>query len=276
MNSSFITSIEHFKPHIFQAEQGEGLFMSHTHGFDELTLILDGEGYYSSNEQNIKVEGGDLILIPSQLHHGFVCIHPWKGISVHFKFDQTPPYCQFLFLTAAQDPLQSHIAHLQETQLNWANSALLNMEREWKLAEKNPLSYDILRNSLETALLLFHRNATTLQTPVKKTDESLVVDQILKEIHQCYNTSIKVREIASRHFMSESSLRKKFLEILGVPPKQYILNLRLEEAKRLLKQTNKTIEYISFEVGFTSSSRFHELFVKSEGVTPLEWRKQNQ
>jgi AraC-like DNA-binding protein len=63
--------------------------------------------------------------------------------------------------------------------------------------------------------------------------------------------------------------------MLGVSPKQYIINLRLEEAKRLLQQTNKAIEYISSEVGFTSSSRFYDLFVKWVGVTPMEWRKLN-
>jgi hypothetical protein len=43
-NGSFIVSIERFKPHLFHLEQGEGLFKSHSHAYDELTLILDGEG----------------------------------------------------------------------------------------------------------------------------------------------------------------------------------------------------------------------------------------
>jgi AraC family transcriptional regulator, L-rhamnose operon transcriptional activator RhaR len=137
-------------------------------------------------------------------------------------------------------------------------------------------SYDLMRNILETILLLFHKNIITPQLLTEKTDASLIIQQVLREIHQRYNTSIKINEIASRHFLSESILRRKFLEIMGVSPKQYIINLRLEEAKRLLKQTNKTIEYISSEVGFTSSSRFYNLFVKSIGITPLEWRKQNQ
>lgn len=45
---NFVISMERFKPHSFQAEQGEGLFISHSHEFDELTLIMEGEGYYSS------------------------------------------------------------------------------------------------------------------------------------------------------------------------------------------------------------------------------------
>jgi AraC family transcriptional regulator, L-rhamnose operon transcriptional activator RhaR len=272
----FITSIERFKPHTFQAEIGEGLFMSHSHEHDELTLILDGEGYYSSQEQNIKVSKGDLILIPSKLHHGFVCTKPWQGISVHFSYDKVPAYSQYLFLNAYREPVRIRSSRLNDEHMIWAELCLSQMEKEWKSDEKRDDSYDLMRIAFETILLLFHRNTATLQAPTEKTSDREIVQEVLKEIHQCYNTPITINEIASRHFLSESMLRKKFSEILGISPKQYIINLRLEEAKRLLQQTNKAIEYISSEVGFTSSSRFYDLFVKSVGVTPLEWRKQNQ
>jgi AraC family L-rhamnose operon transcriptional activator RhaR len=101
---SFITSIERFKPHTFQAEQGEGLFISHSHEYDEITLILRGEGYYSSPEQNIKVAAGDFILIPSCLHHGFVCIQPWQGISLHLYHEKLPPTASISFTM----PIRSH------------------------------------------------------------------------------------------------------------------------------------------------------------------------
>jgi AraC family L-rhamnose operon transcriptional activator RhaR len=132
-----------------------------------------------------------------------------------------------------------------------------------------------MSNILENVLLLYHKNMIAPQLLPEKTDDSLIIQEVLREIHQCYNTSITINEIASRHFLSESLLRRKFSEMLGVSPKQYIINLRLEEAKRLLQQTNKAIEYISSEVGFTSSSRFYDLFVKWVGMTPMEWRKLN-
>lgn len=53
-NMPFIVSIERFKPHTYQLEQGEGFFMSHSHGYDELTLVLEGEGYYSSPNKILK------------------------------------------------------------------------------------------------------------------------------------------------------------------------------------------------------------------------------
>ncbi|SDS04686.1 AraC-type DNA-binding protein [Paenibacillaceae bacterium GAS479] len=271
---SFVISMEHFKPHTFQAEQGEGLFMSHSHEYDELTLILDGEGYYSSSDQNIKVAAGDLILIPPRLHHGFVCTKPWVGISVHFLHDKLPVHCQYLFHETEREPHRIRSAHLQDDDMRWAEISFIQLEKEWKSERRSVDSYNIMRIAFETTLLVFQRNS---ETPMRITStDHLVIEEILKEIHSSYHTQITINELAARHFLSESNLRKKFSESYGVSPKQYMISLRLMEAKRLLQQTNKVIEWISAEVGFTSSSRFYEFFIKSTGVTPLEWRKQNQ
>ncbi|MBE9915953.1 helix-turn-helix transcriptional regulator [Paenibacillus donghaensis] len=270
----FVISMDRFKPHTFQAEQGEGLFMSHSHEYDELTLILEGEGYYSSSEQNIKVAAGDLILIPPRLHHGFVCTRPWQGISVHFFHDKLPAHCQYLFHETECEPHRIRSAHLHDDDMRWAEISFFQLEKEWKSERQDIDSYNLMRIAFETTLLLFQRNRETWM-PITGNDY-VVIEEVLKEIHSKYHTQITVNELAARHFISESSLRKKFSESFGVSPKQYIISLRLMESKRLLQQTNKAIESISAEVGFTSSSRFYEFFIKSTGVTPLEWRKKNQ
>ncbi|WP_340023673.1 AraC family transcriptional regulator [Paenibacillus sp. FSL K6-1096] len=269
---NFVISMERFMPHTFQAEKGEGLFMSHSHNYDELTLILEGEGYYSSLDQNIKVAKGDLILIPSGLHHGFVCTEPWQGISVHFYHDKLPAYCQYLFHNAEREQDRIRSAYLSEDDMRWAEMSLLQLEKEWKLDSYNADSYVLMRVAMETILLLFQRNRVTTLMP-HVLDDQLTIQEVLKEIHAGYHTQITVSELAARYFLSESNLRKKFTELMGVSPKQYMINLRLREAKRLLLQTDKAVEIISHEVGFTSSSRFYHFFVKAEGTTPLEWRK---
>ncbi|QOS82721.1 helix-turn-helix domain-containing protein [Paenibacillus sp. JNUCC31] len=275
-NTSLIVSIERFKPNLFHLEQGEGLFKSHSHDYNELTLILDGEGYYSSPEQNVKVGKGDMIMIPPALHHGYVCTDPWQGISVHFYHDQLPVHSRYLF--HAQDHQRDRIqtAHLSKDSLRWAEVSLSQLEKEWRSDKKNIDSSQLMRLALETSLCLFQQNHSLDSSyPVHHTTGQEIIQEVLKEIHSAYYTPITVSELASRHFLSASNLRKKFTETVGVSPKQYIINLRLMEAKRLLQQTNKAVEMISSEVGFTSSSRFYDFFVKSVGVTPLEWRMQN-
>lgn len=276
MSYGFVESIEHFAPHCFTGEQGTGLFRSHSHGGDEITLILEGEGYYTSAGQNISVATGDLILIPAGIHHGFVCLKAWAGISAHYDFREIPAYCQYLLQHAyKQRPNQILKSRLSGSHLHRAKAALLQLEEEGQRERLNNYSDDLMRNALETLLLTYHSNALHTSEPAltdRDRDERMLQD-VLQEIHRTYFTSLKIADLAARCFLSESIFRKKFTERVGVSPKQYIITLRLNEAKRLLRNTNKPVEFIASEVGFTSSSRFHDLFVKHAGKTPLEWRK---
>jgi AraC family L-rhamnose operon transcriptional activator RhaR len=277
MRNGFVDSIEHFLPHVFEALQGEGLYRSHSHEFDEITLILEGEGYYTSQGQNIMVTAGDLILIPPKLFHGFVCLKAWKGISMHFSNKEIPAYCQFLLEHAyQQNPHQILLIHLDGPHLDRAILAMQQTEEEWFRATIHEFSYDLMRNALETLLLTYHMNVSesVKQAKIQEGNDEQIIQDALKEIHRSYHTALRISDLAVRHFLSESIFRKKFTERIGVSPKQYIISLRLNEAKRLLRHTHKPIELISSEVGFTSSSRFHDLFIKHEGKTPLEWRKQ--
>lgn len=279
MGYAFVENMEHFAPHIFQALEGEGLYRSHSHESDELTLILEGEGSYSTQGHSILVARGDLILIPANLFHGFVCLKAWKGISVHFLKEQIPSYCQYLIDHAfQQNPDHILVSRLNGWQLDKAELALKQLEEEWSSKQHSELSYDLMRNALESLLLSYHVNASESMkaSRIEQGSDHQIIQDALKVIHGAYQTSLKISDLAAHYFLSDSIFRKKFTDIVGVSPKQYIIRLRLNEAKRLLQYTRKPIEWISSEIGFTSSSRFHELFVKHFGKTPLEWRKQQR
>ncbi|GLX66535.1 hypothetical protein MU1_08790 [Paenibacillus glycanilyticus] len=275
-NESFVISIDRFKPHTFQLAEGDGLFISHSHPYDELTLVLEGEGYYSSPEQNIKVSAGSLILIPPGLHHGFVCTVPWRGVSVHFNHERIPLQSQYLFYSGFECN-RIECIQLDKDDRNWAEISLSQLEKEWTKEEHSMDSRNMMRIAFETAVALFQRYKSAASEAVQTAgggNDQTIIQEVLKEIHAKFYSQLTVHELASRHYVSESNLRKKFTETVGVSPKQYMINLRMEEAKRLLRQTDKAIESISSEVGFTSSSRFYDFFVRAVGVTPYEWRKQ--
>ncbi|MDF2836132.1 MAG: transcriptional regulator, AraC family [Paenibacillus sp.] len=271
-SEGFVQSIERFKPHAFHSKDGDGLYISHSHPCDELTLITAGEGYYSSPDQNIKVGEGDLILIPSGLHHGFVCVEQWSGVSIHVEHHKLPNSCQYLFQSELEQP-RIHHARLAADDLRWAAMSCDQLERERNADEPDSGSGSLMRVAFETLLLLYQRNANEARDAARPADDKSFVREVLKDIHSGYQEQLTVGELADKHYVSESSLRKKFAEEIGVSPKQYIIKLRVKEAQRLLRQTNKAIESISAEVGFTSSSRFYHFFNKAVGVTPLEWRK---
>ena len=60
---------------------------------------------------------------------------------------------------------------------------------------------------------------------------------------------------------------------MGKSIREYINELRIRDAKVLLKTTNLTVTDIAFTVGFNSSNYFAELFKKKEGLSPLQYKK---
>jgi transcriptional regulator GlxA family with amidase domain len=60
---------------------------------------------------------------------------------------------------------------------------------------------------------------------------------------------------------------------MGISPISYLLKIRIERAKELLKETDKRISEIALSVGFSNQQRFNDIFKKYAKLTPLQYRK---
>jgi len=91
-------------------------------------------------------------------------------------------------------------------------------------------------------------------------------------IRDCYTETINVDELAAIALKSRFHFIRAFREATGTTPYQYVLLLRMEDAKRRLRRTEATIARISAELGFSSASQFHRAFLKTTGMTPQAYR----
>lgn len=99
------------------------------------------------------------------------------------------------------------------------------------------------------------------------------VQSVLAYIHQNYqNSNLTVKLIAIEHGMSVSNLSHQFKNSMGVNLSEYIDLLRLTQARRLLTQTNATVEAIAQECGFGSSVSLIRKIRRYYGMTPTEYR----
>jgi AraC family transcriptional regulator len=74
--------------------------------------------------------------------------------------------------------------------------------------------------------------------------------------------------------MSEFHFNRLFKKSTGMPPSQYQIKLRMETARRLLRETATSIVDIANEVGYSNPSHFAQQFRKETGATPSEYRRQ--
>ena len=85
--------------------------------------------------------------------------------------------------------------------------------------------------------------------------------------------SISTEQIADFLFMSRSHLSTKFKAETGMTLTDFITKEKIEEAKRLLLYTDKSILAISSFLGFSSQSHFSQVFKKQTGKSPNEYRE---
>jgi AraC family transcriptional regulator len=72
--------------------------------------------------------------------------------------------------------------------------------------------------------------------------------------------------------MSEFHFSRLFKRTTGLTPSQYFIQLRMEKARRLLTETNKSVIEIGLDVGYTSPSHFAQIFRREVGVPPSGYR----
>lgn len=100
------------------------------------------------------------------------------------------------------------------------------------------------------------------------------ITRALKYIQDNYqNPKLYVREISEHVFISESHMRRLFIENLCKTPIEYLQSLRLERAKEMLLYSHDSMEQIAEACGYSSLFYFCKAFKKSEGITPSAFRK---
>lgn len=100
-----------------------------------------------------------------------------------------------------------------------------------------------------------------------------VVGQALSLLHgrPCRNWTLAdlAREVAS----SRSSLARRFTELVGQPPMQYLTNWRMQVAANMLVERSDKVASIAGEVGYDSEAAFSRAFKKATGHAPGAWRE---
>ncbi len=102
------------------------------------------------------------------------------------------------------------------------------------------------------------------------------VEKAKSFIEQNISQTLTCEDIAAHVYLNPIYLNRIFKQEIGMPLMEYLLNKRLDLAKRLLDETNMTVSSIALAVGYSNFSYFSRLFRKCIGVSPMGYRKLQQ
>jgi transcriptional regulator GlxA family with amidase domain len=101
-------------------------------------------------------------------------------------------------------------------------------------------------------------------------DESIV--EIQDWMHNQFHTPLTLETIAARHGMSVRSLNRRFRQATGRSPMQCLQQIRMDNAKELLRSTNLTVAEVAFACGYSDQSYFSAQFRRNITLSPRAYR----
>jgi AraC family transcriptional regulator len=154
----------------------------------------------------------------------------------------------------------------------------IGLQLKSELETNNNESVSRLYADRAAHLLAVHmlQHYSTRKQPIKKYTDGLpkrklkqVMDYITCHLEQDFGLA----ELAELVHMSPSYFGSQFKQSTGLTPHQYLIKYRLSEARRLLANTNLTIEEIAQRTGFSNHSHLTRNFRKHMSITPYTYRQ---
>jgi two-component system response regulator YesN len=99
-----------------------------------------------------------------------------------------------------------------------------------------------------------------------------LINLAIKHIEENYSKDINLESVAEKISISSNYLSRLFLKETGMNFVDYLTNIRMENAKRLLKTSTLSVEEIAFASGYKNPNYFSRVFKKNTGVTPTDYR----
>ena len=119
------------------------------------------------------------------------------------------------------------------------------------------------------------KKAINLINSLKKTQYTMIINKAIDHIKCNYDKDLSLDDISNKVFMSPRYLNTIFKDETGVTIYDYITNMRMEAAKKLILDQNITIKKISEKVGYNNIQSFIRMFKKYYRLTPIEYRRKN-
>ena len=254
----------------------------HGHDFYELVYVIEGFCLHDAyGEVTLLMEGDLFILKPGVAHrytgnrvtHIYNCIFSEEALGKHLQALTSLPCMEKLFSGELSEWVPR--IHLFLGERKAIHRQLLAMLEE---DEQRRPGWEARLESMLTCLLVDCARAYEAHVGAasESSSYSSYVTQALNYIDANYaDAELSVRDIAAHVGVSGDYLSRQFKQVLGIAAQEYLKRYRFARAMALL-QADQPVGEVARAVGFRSLCHFSREFKKEMGVTPSQYRSQNE
>lgn len=253
----------------------------HWHDHLEIALVLAGQGRFGLGGRQLRASPGDVFFIDnSQPHVAHAATdEPMRLLLVLFRPELIAgPGCREFDLgyLAAFRPDDAAVSArvAGDTQLaSELATALDELRRTWDDHDQSELQ--LADATLRRVLALANRERRSGQLPAGGAAAARreLIRPVLAYIDRHAREPLSLERLGQVVHVSPSRLRHVFKEVTGVGFKEYVTQVRLTEAKRLLVGTDLSVAEVAHAVSYTNLSQFYKVFERSCSMSPAEYRR---
>jgi AraC-like DNA-binding protein/ligand-binding sensor protein len=151
---------------------------------------------------------------------------------------------------------------------------VIEKDRELYRKERERMKLEKALKDLSISVLAREKGQGALSIHNSESQENN--DRIVKAqefIRHNYNNNIRLDNVATAVFLSPNYFSTLFRKVTGYTFSTYLMKLRIQAARDLLKQTSIPIKKIVYQVGFEDYNYFNRTFKRFEGIPPAQYRK---
>ena len=242
-------------------------FFTHHEDIDSffISLTIDGEATYIHNNNSYLLKKNDLIFTNcfEKNTYSVAKNKSWDMIWMHFNGINAQGYYNQYKL------LNKDVINCAE------NFSCLEILQNLLDINEYPTNYSELLSSkfitdLMTEILIFSGAIQSLDTNAPS-----YIKHAINDIENHLKEPFTLDYFANTYHVSKFYFLKNFKKFTGYTPIEYVQITRINHAKKLLMYSNFNVTTISYECGFQNISHFISVFKNLTGITPLQFRKNN-
>jgi AraC-like DNA-binding protein len=233
-----------------------------------LCLILQGGKQVAIGEQTLSFGPGECLLVSHDLP---VCSRITKTPYLALVLEIDVATIRELYDKVAESALDSERARAAQT--HQADPGLLDALRRYLALADSPADAKVLGTLTSKEIhyrLLVAPFGGMLRSLIRHDSNASAIARAIGYIRDDIRSPIAIPTLARRVGMSASSFHKHFKTITSTTPLQYQKELRLLEARRLLKTGGASVTTTAYDVGYESPSQFSREYARKFGIPPSQ------